>query len=258
VKCSVCGGQTFDIVTDEMLEKIASMEGGLQEETTYDGRKLKWSRDAKRALWTMPDAYQRRRAKARVEKRARIKKMATITLDFAREIVEEETGFPLVLPKSGNGEDHAGADGNGDGNGELKLIARDEKRNPLVSARKWSDEAVERLFRVPIGFMRQRTQARAEALAAERNSERVELDLVEAGLEDGRREMEKFIEAQAAESGAPQAADKPAAAPAGKCPWHSAATDIVRRPDLADDAREGLYLNEVGLMSALEAKRKEQ
>ncbi len=258
VKCSVCGGQTFDIVTDEMLEKIASMEGGLQEETTYDGRKLKWSRDAKRALWTMPDAYQRRRAKARVEKRARIKKMATITLDFAREIVEEETGFPLVLPKSGNGEDHAGADGNGDGNGELKLIARDEKRNPLVSARKWSDEAVERLFRVPIGFMRQRTQARAEALAAERNSERVELDLVEAGLEDGRREMEKFIEAQAAESGAPQAADKPAAAAAGKCPWHSAATDIVRRPDLADDAREGLYLNEVGLMSALEAKRKEQ
>ena len=254
VRCSVCRGQTFDIVTDEMLEKIASVEGGLEEETTYDGRKLKWSQDAKRALWTMQDAYQRRRAKARVEKRARIKKMSTITLDFVRELVEEETGFPLVLPKSRNGEDdpEAGADGNG----QLKLIARDEKRNPLVSAWKWSDEAVERLFRVPLGFMRQRTQARAEALTAERNGERVELDLVEAGLEQGRREMEKFIEAQAAESAAVQAA-KPAGAPAGKCPWHSAATDIVRKPELADEARQGVYLNEVGVMSAIEATRRE-
>ncbi len=258
VQCSICGGKTFDIVTDEMLEKIAAMEGGLQEETTYDGRKLKWSRDAKRALWTMQDAYQRRRAKARVEKRARIKKLTTITLDFTRLTVEEETGVPLVLPPAGNGEDHPEAGANGNGNGELKLIARDDKRNPLVSARKWSDEAVERLFRVPIGFMRQRTQARAEALAAERNADRVELDLVEAGLDQGRLEMEKFIEAQAVESAAVQAAEKPVGAPVGKCPWHSAATDIVRNPRLADEARDGVYLNEVGVMSAFEAKRKEQ
>ena len=54
-----------------------------------------------------------------------------------------------------------------------------------------------------------------------------------------------------------QAADKPTGAPAGKCPWHSAATDIVRRPGAASDAREGLYLNEVGVMSALEARRKQ-
>ena len=106
--------------------------------------------------------------------------------------------------------------------------------------------------------MRQRTQARAEALAAERNADRVELDLVEAGLDQGRQEMEKFIEAQAAESAAVPAADKPAGTTPGKCPWHSAATDIVRRPDAASEAREGLYLNEVGLLSALEAKRREQ
>jgi hypothetical protein len=192
-----------------------------------------------------------------VEKSARIKKMNTITLDFAREIVEQETGFPLVLPKSGNGENLAEEASNGNGDGELKLIARDDKRNPLVSARKWSDDAVERLFRVPIGFMRQRTQARAEALVAERNGERVELDLVEAGLAEGRLEMEKFIEAQAAESAAEQATDRSAAAPVGKCPWHSAATDIVRKPEAADEARQGVYLNEVGVMSAIEATRRE-
>ena len=50
-------------------EKIAEVEGGLQEETTYDGRKLRWSEDARKGLWTMKNAYQRRRVKARVEKR---------------------------------------------------------------------------------------------------------------------------------------------------------------------------------------------
>ena len=70
--------------------------------------------------------------------------------------------------------------------------------------------------------------------------------------------MERFIAEQSAESARPPT--EPAAspkAPAGKCPWHDAAADIVRKPDAASAAREGLYLNEVGLMSSLEAKRKE-
>lgn len=260
VKCSVCGGQSFEVVTEKMLEQIASMEGGLAEEITYDGRKLKWSNDAKRALWTMSDAYQRRRAKARVEKSARIKKLPTITLDFAKQVIEDETGVPLVLPEPGNGNGDLEA---AESNTELKLRARDEKRNPLVSAREWSDEAVQRLFRVPVGFMRKRTQQRAEALATEGNAERVELDVVEAALDQGREAMEQFIAEQTVESEktvkaspAPTAEPK-ADAPAGKCPWHDAAADVVRKPDAASAARDGLYLNEVGLMSKLESKRKE-
>ncbi len=267
VKCSVCGGQSFEIVTEEMLEQIAAMEGGLAEETTYDGRKLQWSQDAKRALWTMKDAYQRRRAKARVEKSARIKKLPTITLDFARRVIEDETGVALVLPAGAEGSDGDAA-GAPSMVGELKLRARDEKRNPLVSAWPWSDEAALRLFRVPLGFMRQRTQARAEALAAERQATAIDLDMVEAALDQGREAMEQFIAEQAAlstiarapGSAPPPAEDQPAQAsspaPSGKCPWHSAAADIVRKPDAASAAREGLYLNEIGLMSALEAKRK--
>ena len=73
------------------------MEGGLQEETTYDGRKLRWSEDARKGLWTMKNAYQRRRVKARVEKRARMTKLDAITLDFARQVIEEETGSPLDI-----------------------------------------------------------------------------------------------------------------------------------------------------------------
>jgi hypothetical protein len=75
-----------------MIEKIAAVEGGLQEETTYDGRKLRWTEDARKGLWTMKNAYQRRRVKARVEKRARMMKLDAITLEFARQVIEDETG----------------------------------------------------------------------------------------------------------------------------------------------------------------------
>ena len=97
VKCTVCGSTDFEVISQEMIEKIAAAEGGLEEETTYDGRKLRWSEDARKGLWTMKNAYQRRRVKARVEKRARMTKLDAITLDFARQVIEEETGTPLDI-----------------------------------------------------------------------------------------------------------------------------------------------------------------
>ena len=97
VKCTVCGATDFEVISQEMIEKIAAVEGGLQEETTYDGRKLRWSEEARKGLWTMKNAYQRRRVKARVEKRARMMKLDAITLDFARQVIEEETGTPLDI-----------------------------------------------------------------------------------------------------------------------------------------------------------------
>ena len=97
VKCTVCGATDFEVISQEMIEKIAAVEGGLQEETTYDGRKLRWSEDARKGLWTMKNAYQRRRVKARVEKRARMMKLDAITLEFARQVIEEETGAPLEI-----------------------------------------------------------------------------------------------------------------------------------------------------------------
>src|SRR5687767_618231 len=98
VKCTVCGNTDFEVISQDMIEKIAAVEGGLQEETTYDGRKLRWSEEARKGLWTMKNAYQRRRVKARVEKRARMLKLDTITLEFARQVIEEETGAPLDIP----------------------------------------------------------------------------------------------------------------------------------------------------------------
>ena len=60
-----------------------------------------------------------------------------------------------------------GAKSSGPGN-EARLIARDDKKNPLISTFDWTDDAVQRIFRVPAGFMRNKTQERVEELARER------------------------------------------------------------------------------------------
>lgn len=252
VKCSVCGDTTFDVVTEEMLEQIAKMEGGTEEESTYDGKKLKWSQDAKKALWTMKDAYQRRRAKARVEKSARIRRLPTVTLEFAKKVIEDETGVPLDLSSA-----EAPQDEPTNGDETLRLIARDDKKNPLVSKLDWDEDAVARIFRVPVGFMRTRTQNRVEELAQKEGKQRVDLALVESGLEDGRVAMEQFIKEQEALSAEAQTPRPEAEKPKGKCPWHDAATGVVRQPGAAEAAKAGLYLNEVGFMSLLDDHRKD-
>jgi nucleotide-binding universal stress UspA family protein len=196
VKCTVCGATDFEVISREMIEKIAEVEGGLQEETTYDGRKLRWSEDARKGLWTMKNAYQRRRVKARVEKRARMMKLDTITLDFSRQVIEEETGAPLDIPAASTGLGRAlaadaAAEG-GTGNA-AKLIARDERKNPLISTFDWTDDAAQRILRVPAGFMRSKTQERIEELARDRAVAAIDLALVEEGIEIGKRMMAEMI-----------------------------------------------------------------
>ena len=48
------------------------------------------------------------------------------------------------------------------------LSSRDEKKNPLISTFNWTEEATQRILRVPAGFMRNKTQERIEELARER------------------------------------------------------------------------------------------
>jgi hypothetical protein len=189
VKCTVCGGTDFEVISQEMIEKIAAVEGGLQEETTYDGRKLRWSEDARKGLWTMKNAYQRRRVKARVEKRARMMKLDAITLDFARQVIEEETGAPLEI----QGRAAQIPEGAAAAAGEARLVARDDKKNPLISTFEWTADAAQRVLRVPAGFMRNQTQERIEELARERAAAVIDLALVEDGIEIGKRMMAEMI-----------------------------------------------------------------
>jgi hypothetical protein len=188
VKCTVCGATDFEVISQEMIEKIAAVEGGLEEETTYDGRKLRWSEDARRGLWTMKNAYQRRRVKARVEKRARMMKLDAITLDFARQVIEEETGAPLEIQSRATQIPESAAAA-----GEARLVARDDKKNPLISTFEWTADAAQRVLRVPAGFMRNKTQERIEELARERTLTAIDLALVEEGIEIGKKMMAEMI-----------------------------------------------------------------
>ena len=245
VTCTVCGGTDFDVISQEMIEKIAAVEGGLEEETTYDGRKLRWSEEARKGLWTMKNAYQRRRVKARVEKRARMMKLDAITLDFARQVIEEETGTPLDIPASAEasaGRSAAGAAPGTDVASEAKLIARDDKKNPLISTFDWTNDAAQRIFRVPAGFMRSKTQERIEELARERRVAAIDLPLVEAGIEIGKQMMAEMI-----------ATYSSASSPGGASPGVATATSsgsAMGAPAVAPADNGRGYLNEVSPLTA--------
>jgi hypothetical protein len=79
----------------------------------------------------------------------------------------------------------------------------------LISTFSWSDEATQRIFRVPAGFMRNKTQERIEELARERSVATIDLALVEEGIEIGKQMMAEMISTY---SGPPSTGTKPAAA----------------------------------------------
>jgi Proto-chlorophyllide reductase 57 kD subunit len=158
-----------------------------------------------------------------------LRRLDTVSLEFARTMIEEETGTPLVLPTEGAEAAPVEAPSG------KKLIARDEKRNPLFSELEWTADAVTRILRVPAGFMRNRTQQRIEDLARERGRTAVDLALVEEGIEHGRKLMEEMIQGYQ---------QNPAPAREAVMPEHP-----TERP--AGD----LPLNEVGIMAVMESRR---
>ena len=123
--------------------------------------------------------------------------------------------------------------------GDAKLITRDDKKNPLISTFDWTDDAVQRIFRVPAGFMRNKTQERVEELARERAATTIDLALVEDGIEFGKKMMAEMIANYSAPGASPAAVKPEVAGPA------------VAKPASAQEAPSGGdYLNEVRSMSA--------
>ncbi|MCH8890361.1 MAG: universal stress protein, partial [Myxococcales bacterium] len=174
--CTVCGGKSFEILTAEMVESLVKSEGGATDEPSYDGRKLQWTKEARYALRGVEEAYLRRRTRARIEKSARLRRLKIVTLEFAQNLIEEETGLPLAAAP-GNGADRASPMPEPEGDSK-RLVARDAHGAPLFSEFDWTEDATARIQRVPSGFMRDRTQARIEELARERGSRQIDLERV--------------------------------------------------------------------------------
>jgi predicted Zn-ribbon and HTH transcriptional regulator len=179
VKCPVCSSppERFQMVDKGSLQNVAVDEGGTAEEETFDGVRLQWSEQAKKALRRVPRGYMRRNVKARIEKSARSQKIATITNDFATQIVNDSMGEAAAVREDAP---------------ELRAVqAQTDARNADVvqgfeSPVQWTEEAIERLNLVPAGFMRNITQTRIEQRAQENNIDQVTLDFAARVIEDGR------------------------------------------------------------------------
>ena len=165
------------MVDKNSIEHIAIDEGGTAEEETFDGVRLQWSEQAKKALRTVPRGYMRRNVKARIEKSARSQKIGTITNEFATQIIDDSMGEAAAVREDAP---------------ELRAMqAQTESQSAetnvdIESVLEWTEDAVERLNLVPAGFMRNITQTRIEQRAQEAEISEISLDFAAGVIEDGR------------------------------------------------------------------------
>ena len=185
VTCPVCRAapDKFQVISKEVVEAIAMQEGGIEEEESMPGVQVKWSADARDALREVTDAYLRRRAKARIEKYARSRKIPVITCQVALPMIEETVG----RDKLGAGWD--------------TLLARtkfEPAEMPTAAASgdsrfTWTEDATARLNRVPAGFMRDMTREEVEKVAGEKGVTTIDLAVCEEGLRHARETMNEVI-----------------------------------------------------------------
>jgi hypothetical protein len=111
--------------------------------------------------------YERRRAKARMEKLARVQSGGMVTQAVALTITGEQTAM-TVTPEANTRDDAA-------------------------ATMAWTPEAAQRLARVPAGFMRDMTRTRIEDLAREKGADEVTLALAEEAIAQARQLMQETI-----------------------------------------------------------------
>ncbi|MBO6573899.1 MAG: universal stress protein [Rhodothermales bacterium] len=185
-KCTVCSAEKehLQLLDKEAIEGLAPLEGAIHEEQAFDKVRLKYTEEARAILAAIPDGYQRRRAKAKVEKRARVRKIDTITRTMVAEVVDVTEIETRMLEERG----------------ELGQRAVDAAQAPERNTRdgnySWTPDAVARLARVPEGFMRNATKRRIEKIADEQGTDLVDLPVVEEGIKVGLQMMEEAIRKQ--------------------------------------------------------------
>jgi len=183
--CVVCNAEAaeFEKVDKMAVEALAASEGAIRDEETFDGVRLRWTEEANRVLRMAPSGYMRRRAKARIEKLARVQQLEVISKELAWPIVAEILEDQQVMQDRDalTPEQHM-----------LRATRATGRTDDLFT---WTEEAVARLHRVPEGYMRDMTKKRVEEVAVERATREITLEIVEAGIEAGKKIMSELIEA---------------------------------------------------------------
>ena len=182
VKCPICGGagDGFKTVDKSVFDAAAQQEGVLETQLAYDDVPMQWTKDAKEAIRAVPAGFQRRRAKAKIEKSARKLGMTTITLEYASPMIDEaanEDYTPIFANKEAEAEQPA-----------------PQSNGPKPdSPYDWEPEALKRLERAPAGFMRDCTRALIIKHADKLGTTRITLDVANEGIEQAKQTMEEAM-----------------------------------------------------------------
>ena len=182
VKCPICGGagDGFKTVDKSVFDAAAQQEGVLETQLAYDDVPMQWTKDAKEAIRAVPAGFQRRRAKAKIEKSARKLGMTTITLEYASPMIDEaanEDYTPIFANKEAEAEQPA-----------------PQSNGPKPdSPYDWEPEALKRLERAPEGFMRDCTRALIIKHADKLGTTRITLDVANEGIEQAKQTMEEAM-----------------------------------------------------------------
>lgn len=155
-KCPVCGkeGETFNIVDASPVVEKREEEGIT--ETTFDGRKLIWLKEAKEIIDGIDDEVASRHIRAKLEKQAHVRRQSTITK-------------------------------------EMVLGAMGEVSPQREKELEWTEEALKRLSRVPEGFMRDAAKKKIEEYAGSEKIAVIDLEIAEKGLEKAKEKMMKAV-----------------------------------------------------------------
>ena len=185
VMCPVCSldGAQFKQVDKAIFDAAAQAEGGLETDVAYDDIPMQWTKDAREAIRAVPAGFQRRRAKAKIEKTARKLGMTTITLEYAAPMIQEaaaEDYTPIFANKTAGEASTMGSDSQNDQTDEAN------GSDPYT----WEPDALKRLERAPEGFMRDCTKALIIKHAEKIGTTTITLDVATQGIEQAKETME--------------------------------------------------------------------
>ncbi|MFQ5587809.1 MAG: universal stress protein [Nitrospiria bacterium] len=192
VACPICSaeGEAFEFLDKTLFESAAKAEGGISQEVGYDGVPLNWTEDAKNTLRAVPAGFERRRAKAKVEKTARKMGFTTISNEFAVRMIK---GLDESLEEGVEMGAKAISKAVGQVPSENTVSAAPDKIEPAAPEFTWSDAGKARLERVPVGFMRDATRQHIENYAYSNKISHITLEVAEAGIAKATSEMEAVL-----------------------------------------------------------------
>jgi len=189
VMCPVCSadGSKFKQVDRKIFEVAATSEGELETDVAYDDVPMQWTKDAKEAIRAVPAGFQRRRAKAKIEKSARKLGMTTITLEYAAPMIKEaaDEDYTPIFSNKGTGTSPAAEAAVASTNGNGTTNGHAESASPYT----WTADAQARLDRAPEGFMRDCTKALIIKHAEKIGVTLITLEVANEGIEQAKGYM---------------------------------------------------------------------